>query len=195
MKLLMSSVMATAVLLTTVNCAGTGATGGNIWFASQHYTGANYPTPITVYASRSMLDQHNKSFDMAIEEYPCNLFVRVERAEDAVIKVLVGNLDRPKERKAAATMVMGSGAHDYMILDGANFPWGDITGSYLVFLHELGHAAGLEHDPMASHGQSWVSVMAPNALDFIYRLTDFTGKLLPFLLPGDEEALKEVYCD
>ncbi len=76
---------------------------------------------------------------------------------------------------------------------------GDVTESYILFGHELGHALDLAHDayvPVPPDGmrlRGFVSLMAPNAVRHAYRLQ--AGARLPALSDRDRAALHARYCD
>lgn len=75
---------------------------------------------------------------------------------------------------------------------------GDVTQSYLVFLHELGHALGLAHDgvyPVPDDPRDalpFVSIMADNVAEHGDRLS--AGLHLPMLSERDRDALSARFC-
>lgn len=66
----------------------------------------------------------------------------------------------------------------------------DPVKSELIFVHELGHAAGLAHDRYYSTREMFISVMTPNVGMHAYRWF-----WRPELSPPDKAALKARYCN
>jgi hypothetical protein len=69
----------------------------------------------------------------------------------------------------------------------------NVTETYLVFAHELGHVAGLGHDRDYAQSEVVVSIMTPSVHMFAHDRPGY-GKLLPVLTRADERALEDRYC-
>jgi len=143
--------------------------------------------PLKVYAGKRW-NPYRMALEYAIDMYPCGIFEETDKADEADIIVV----EYPF-MAATGRMEMDQPLPHAMKINTVRAPMHDITGMYLLFAHELGHAADLNHDQYGSAGNNWISIMAPNALDFMSRIM-FTGKLLPILFPGDEEALRNLHC-
>lgn len=189
MKLLTSIVMATVALLsmTNVACAGN-ATGGQVWQPKGHpYTLSRTPIPAKVFAEEEITGVFKAALKDAMAEFPCKMFVLTKDKEEADIIIRTTYLPET----VTARMVMGGPDVDWMLLNEVKFPWFNVAGAYIVFLHELGHAAGLAHDKETA-GMYWKSVMLRNSVKYMHNIEK--GRLLPMLYPGDEKAMKERYC-
>ena len=69
----------------------------------------------------------------------------------------------------------------------------DATDMYVVFLHEMGHVLGLNHDDPQISGAQSVSVMTENIANHMSQRLKY-GLPLPSLEEQDRAALRQRYC-
>jgi hypothetical protein len=157
--------------------------------------------PVTVGWDEHGWDAHNGSFDKAVGELNGAVGCKVFEVEvDGPAQVSIVSADGEPCGSADALVLNPShAAQTYLCPDGTaeihiSQP-GDVTMSFLITYHELGHVLGLAHDAyfaQGADGPMFVSVMTPNVAEHSDRLG--SGQRLPALSDKDRAALRKRYC-
>lgn len=159
--------------------------------------------PLQVTWVRDFWGGHNKSFEGALEAFNdavgCELLVEAEGGEEIDILIASANGEPCDQMGAEPLAADDAGGAWYCPGGRAEVQIakpGNITQSYLITFHELGHTLGLAHDgyvPIRDEGPTFVSVMADNAPEHVDRLGQ--GRFLPALSEKDADALRQRYCE
>jgi hypothetical protein len=204
------------IRMVLVLVVGTGLITGIWWFQKQRegFEPVWHPqarhwghTPLAVSWDPIFWQEHNDSMSEAIASMNratgCELLM-VGELGPGDVRIVSAN-GAPCGNSEALVVDPGHSAQTYLCPDGTaeihvSYP-GDITMSYLIVFHELGHVAGLMHDgmyklpevfPGGGAGPIFVSVMTPNVEEHAPRLG--AGLRLPDLSDKDAAALHERYC-
>lgn len=165
--------------------------------------------PLSVSWDGSWWEEHDDSFHSALESVNdavgCDLLAPALAGEEADV-VLSAADGEPCGVFAAEPLAADDAAGAWLCADGTAEVQiaqpGNITTSYLIAQHELGHVLGLAHDPRvrtieqagsAKAAPTSVSVMVPNVTAHEDRLG--AGKFLPSLTSKDSDALRARYCN
>ncbi len=151
---------------------------------------------------------HERSLKYAMDDFPCDLFVLHDGTSNPDVQIIMNTEDTPKvcgkwDRPDNTEEEGGTGwaglayrcddESAEIRMNPLHWQGSNITRTYLLFLHELGHVAGLAHDAYYSENSIGISVMTPNVLKWSVRLGQ--GKQLPQISRGDYAALEKRYCD
>ncbi|MBW2288647.1 MAG: hypothetical protein JRG90_12575 [Deltaproteobacteria bacterium] len=171
----------------------------DVWHPkARHWTS----TPLTVSWDEHFWGAHNNSFSKAVSEINgavgCNQ-LRVALDGGPTDVRIVSTDGEPCGDMEALVSKESHAAQTYLCPDGTaeihiGQP-GDVTKSYLIAIHELGHVLGLGHDPYIASGANApmsVSMMVPNVADYSGRLG--TGRRLPAASDKDRRELAKRYC-
>jgi hypothetical protein len=157
--------------------------------------------PRTVFVDESFGKAHIESAEKAIKEWndsTCVMMVRTYEPSGAGIHIRHEPCDKDADSEPNFPGCAWQNPSTKQIVIQVGQP-GDVTMSYLIFLHELTHAWGLAHDGIykvpekPADSQMFVPITANNAHEHSYRLG--AGFHLPRLSDKDEAAMKKRYCE
>ncbi len=147
--------------------------------------------PFYVAWDHELWDGHNTAIREALDMYPCGMFREARAEQTAHVGITVGEVQRGHVAEAWKT-----GPNTARIKVG-QLP-ADVTTTYLIVAHELGHVAGLGHDREYWENDSFVSVMTPYVHQFAEGRPGFvsnTALHLPSLEDEDVDVLNTRYCN
>lgn len=139
---------------------------------------------------------HSAAIRRAIRQFPCGMFV--EGTGEPQVEIFINDAKRqpcgdkevPSDDDMAARAYRCNKARGEVVTRAnAVKSWNPIQ-AYLVFLHELGHEAGLTHDRKYGIQEPKVSVMTPNVLLHSRR----SERFWPKLTTKDVNAMRRRYC-
>lgn len=157
--------------------------------------------PRTVFIDESFGRAHIKSAEKAVKEWndsTCVMMVRTYELEHADIHVRHEPCDKDADKQPNHPGCAWLNPRTGQIVIQVGQP-GDVTMSYLIFLHEFTHGWGLAHDGIykvpakPEDSRMFVPITANNAHEHAYRLG--TGFHLPRLSDRDQSAVKKRYCE
>lgn len=167
------------------------------WLTNQQHHWNYRWTPLTVKWDREEFDDHNASMELAMEHFPCDMFQEHTGDQNPDVEVFdadgsherCGNGPFVYNRDDAQAFVIHCSGFAEIYLAGSTYAL-NTTQSYLVFTHELGHVAGLEHDGIVPG--FCPSIMYPNTMAHSKALEE--GRCVPMLTPDDRDRLESRYC-
>lgn len=157
--------------------------------------------PLKVFIDKSFGKAHIESAEQAIKDWngaTCTMMVRTYDLELADIHIRHEPCDKDADKKPNHPACTWLNPKTGQIIIQVGQP-GDVTMSYLIFLHEDTHAWGLAHDGIyrvpekPEKSVMFIPITANNAWEHSYRLG--AGFHLPRLSDKDEAAVKKRYCE
>lgn len=163
--------------------------------------------PMVVWVSPKFSQATRGALAMAAAEFPCRMFIFEDdiRIADVTIEPDMGQAHCygtvPYKFNHNGATGEDSPVGEYVHCDRGpstiivhkDFEDFDEAARYIIFTHELGHAAGLDHDDQTAEDPGkFKSIMEPQALNHLFFFRD--GKINPRFMKDDLHTLVENYC-
>jgi len=152
--------------------------------------------PLLVQWDHAEFEEHNQSMEYAMDLFPCSMLQPAQAGEtpDITVEVAtdqrncVGEYVEIDQKHLAHALPCRKQQTCEIYLDGSVLGR-NITETYLLFAHELGHCIGLSHN---NETGSYASIMHSTVVGFAGNLE--LGKLLPTFTRTEEALIKQRYC-